>query len=108
MFLLLPCLQDLDVNVDVHEDEESHGEDAGGDEHEPVEVVDDVVRVLPQLRDLDLGRGQPREQAPIIVCCGFGGNVAHASCLLQSLQLNNKLIISPHLYSYIVLTFFNT
>ncbi len=63
----LPRLNDLAVNVDVEKYEHGHGEDAGDEEAEPVEVVDDVVGVLPQVRHSHLRLRQPGHPASVVV-----------------------------------------
>ena len=45
---------------EVGDKEVDEGEDAGGDEPGPVEVVEDVRRVLPQLRDVVVHQLRPK------------------------------------------------
>ena len=46
----------------VGDEEVDEGEDAGGDEPGPVEVVEDVRRVLPQLRDVVVHQLRPKHK----------------------------------------------
>ena len=46
----------------VGDEEVDEGEDAGGDEPRPVEVVENVRRVLPQLRDVVVHHLRPEHK----------------------------------------------